>query len=524
MSAVRTKRERAPLSIDSGASAATVVAKTPVMPGQTWTLEKELESAKSLPTEEDVYPTPAFVILVDDVRANCLQISQKAKDAGLALRPHAKTSKLVEVARIQTEHGPWPIDGEAFAALGCDSLGVDPASGDRPAVVASTLAECEALITRGFKDVLYAMPIDTSQPSLGRLLSLHAAAPRFRLLVDSPAQIVALESTIQAAALAGKMPPPVKGVDVPGVVAAHHASKKAAAPGVSSSAGAARATFRRVSVFLALDCGYGREGIDVTVSAAAAVPLARAVHTSDCLSLAGVYSHSGDSYNTAAGAASAAAVALLEAQRAGAAAAAIRSAGVPVHAVSVGSTPSVCAPASLHALRAAGATEVHPGNYALLDRQQRASGSVQAEAAASGPASAASSSSAAAATGAAASPGLRVACHVLARVLAHYPSRNEMLINAGGTALHKDSGGAGVEHWGELRGTGGRVVVTRISQEHGILSTADGTPLPWQDLPVGALVRVLPNHSCMTACMHELHHVVDASGSVLDVWRPARGW
>jgi D-serine deaminase-like pyridoxal phosphate-dependent protein len=109
-------------------------------------------------------------------------------------------------------------------------------------------------------------------------------------------------------------------------------------------------------------------------------------------------------------------------------------------------------------------------------------------------------------------------------VLAQYPARNEALINAGGTALHKDSGGAGVKHWGELRGTSVPVIVSRISQEHGIVSTPDGSPLPWDELAVGALVRIVPNHSCMTACMHEIHHVVDSKGSVVDAWRPARGW
>ena len=298
-------------------------------------------------------------------------------------------------------------------------------------------------------------------------------------------------------------------------------------------------------MFVAIDCGYGREGVDVTrENYSPLVSLARAVQRSPWLSLAGLYSHSGNAYNTPSGRAGAKEVALLEAQRAGRAATAVRAAGIPVAVVSVGSTPSVCAPASLKPLADAGATEVHPGNYTLLDRQQVASGSVKQSAAGPGQGSArltavSSSSSSTLAepagpvarsvdpaggstAGALSTECVGSACHVLATVLSHYPDRNEALVNAGGTALHKDSGG--VEHWGELRGFGGRIVVLRLSQEHGVIGTLDGSPMPWTELPLGGVVRIVPNHSCMAACQHQTHHVVGEGGVVEDVWRPAAGW
>jgi D-serine deaminase-like pyridoxal phosphate-dependent protein len=55
-----------------------------------------------------------------------------------------------------------------------------------------------------------------------------------------------------------------------------------------------------------------------------------------------------------------------------------------------------------------------------------------------------------------------------------------------------------------------------LSQEHGKIET--GAPLP-----VGTRVRIVPNHSCLTAAMFDVYHAVDG-GRVVGEWRPARGW
>jgi D-serine deaminase-like pyridoxal phosphate-dependent protein len=55
-----------------------------------------------------------------------------------------------------------------------------------------------------------------------------------------------------------------------------------------------------------------------------------------------------------------------------------------------------------------------------------------------------------------------------------------------------------------------------LSQEHGKIETSS-------HLPVGTLVRIIPNHSCLTAAMYEAYHVI-AGGKVVDQWRPVRGW
>ena len=42
-------------------------------------------------------------------------------------------------------------------------------------------------------------------------------------------------------------------------------------------------------------------------------------------------------------------------------------------------------------------------------------------------------------------------------------------------------------------------------------------------LPVGARVRIVPNHSCLTAAMYDRYHVIEGD-AVVDEWRPVRGW
>jgi D-serine deaminase-like pyridoxal phosphate-dependent protein len=64
--------------------------------------------------------------------------------------------------------------------------------------------------------------------------------------------------------------------------------------------------------------------------------------------------------------------------------------------------------------------------------------------------------------------------------------------------------------------------MTGASQEHGVLSTRDGEPVP--DLPIGTRLRILPNHACATAAQHDRYHVVGGSPRVEETWTRHRGW
>jgi len=41
---------------------------------------------------------------------------------------------------------------------------------------------------------------------------------------------------------------------------------------------------------------------------------------------------------------------------------------------------------------------------------------------------------------------------------------------------------------------------------------------------VGARVRVLPDHACLTSAMFDRYHVVDAGTEIVDVWERTNRW
>jgi D-serine deaminase-like pyridoxal phosphate-dependent protein len=47
---------------------------------------------------------------------------------------------------------------------------------------------------------------------------------------------------------------------------------------------------------------------------------------------------------------------------------------------------------------------------------------------------------------------------------------------------------------------------------------------PAPTLPVGARLRIAPNHSCLTAAAYAQYHVVDGSREVVAVWDRVNGW
>eukprot|EP00095_Tigriopus_kingsejongensis_P008747 maker-scaffold92_size382268-snap-gene-1.18 protein:Tk08747 transcript:maker-scaffold92_size382268-snap-gene-1.18-mRNA-1 annotation:"d-serine dehydratase-like" len=82
----------------------------------------------------DQVPTPAFVVDLDVVKANCDQMWARAQDAGIQVRGQTKTHKTVEGAILQTK-------------------------GSKRGLVTSTLVETEMLAQAGFDDILYGYPI-----------------------------------------------------------------------------------------------------------------------------------------------------------------------------------------------------------------------------------------------------------------------------------------------------------------------------------------------------------------------------
>ncbi|MBB4660878.1 alanine racemase [Conexibacter arvalis] len=103
--------------------------------------------------------TPALVVDLDVVRANVAAMADLARERGVALRPHAKTHKLPQVARLQLDAG----------AVG---------------LTVAKLGEAEVFADAGVEDLLIAYPL-VGEPKLGRLVALARRVPRLAVAVDS---------------------------------------------------------------------------------------------------------------------------------------------------------------------------------------------------------------------------------------------------------------------------------------------------------------------------------------------------
>jgi D-serine deaminase-like pyridoxal phosphate-dependent protein len=102
--------------------------------------------------------TPEVVIDLDAVRANIGRAAAQAREAGVALRPHTKTHKLPQLARVQLDMG---------------AVGVQVAK----------LGEAEVMADAGLDDILVGYPV-VGERKLERLAEL-AARVRISVTVDS---------------------------------------------------------------------------------------------------------------------------------------------------------------------------------------------------------------------------------------------------------------------------------------------------------------------------------------------------
>lgn len=241
-----------------------------------------------------------------------------------------------------------------------------------------------------------------------------------------------------------------------------------------------------------IDCGQHRAGIGA--EDAALIPIAQALGAGN---LAGVMTHAGHSYHCRS---VGEIMAIAEAERAAVVRAAerLRQAGFACAIVSAGSTPT-----AVHGARHDGLTEIRPGVYMFNDLDQIGIGSCASA---------------------------DLALTVLTSVVGRYPERNRLLVDAGALALSKDVSAAEFmadAGFGAIADPGfSNLRVTDVNQEHGFVTAA--SPLPFERLPIGARLRVLPNHACMTAAAYDRYYVVDSSsgdpGRVVAEWDRINGW
>ena len=129
--------------------------------------------------------TPALVIDLDRLDANIAAMAAHCRAAGIALRPHAKTHKSVEIARRQIAAG---------ALRQC----------------CAKLGEAEALAEGGIDGLLITSPI-VSRAAIARMVALNARVADLMLVVDSAASV---DDLGEAASAAGQVLKLLVDVDV----------------------------------------------------------------------------------------------------------------------------------------------------------------------------------------------------------------------------------------------------------------------------------------------------------------------
>lgn len=119
----------------------------------------------------DTLPTPVVLIDRPVLRRNIVVMSEYTDSLGVALRPHWKTSKCAQVAKLQLNAGATGL-------------------------TAATAGEVEALISSGVKDIFWAYP----PVGTHRVVTAIAAAKRGRLIVGTDSITSVIELAEAAAA------------------------------------------------------------------------------------------------------------------------------------------------------------------------------------------------------------------------------------------------------------------------------------------------------------------------------------
>lgn len=234
----------------------------------------------------------------------------------------------------------------------------------------------------------------------------------------------------------------------------------------------------------------------VSPDSADLIAMARILDQSNCLR--GVITHAGESYTVAGHEAHAA---FAERERAACVRAAdrLRTAGMSCPIVSVGATPTAHAARDL-----TGVTELRAGVYMFFDLVMAGIGVCSLD---------------------------DIALSVLTSVIGHQADKGWILIDAGWMAMSRDRGTAAqaVDHgYGVVCDIEGRpypdLIVAVCNQEHGVVALRPTAAGPLPDLPIGTLVRILPNHACATAAQHSHYNVLPRTPGPLQTWPRFGGW
>ena len=369
--------------------------------------------------------TPCLILDKSLLEKNCFKARKKCLELNTILRPHVKTPKSIEIAKIALDNQEGPI-------------------------TVSTLNEAEYFANAGFKDILYAVCVIPKK--LNRLNFIQQKySCMIRMVIDS---VFVAQEILNYSKL-------------------HNAN---------------------FEILIEIDCGEGRSGLfhqDQKIR-----DISRVFAENDQTNLIGVLTHAGHSYSTKD---KNEILSISNIERAEALASIKNFSNFnkmsPV--ISVGSTPTMFLASNLD-----GISEIRAGIYMFWDLAQASRGICKIE---------------------------EIAISVLASVIGHNHQRKRIIIDAGSLALSKD---VSANNFMKEAGYGlvcnpdtgipfDGLNVSEVHQEHGSI---DLESTDWfENFPIGSLVRILPNHACLTCAAHEKYNVLE-NEQITESWSRTNGW
>lgn len=369
--------------------------------------------------------TPCLILDKSLLEKNCFKARKKCLELNTILRPHVKTPKSIEIAKIALDNQEGPI-------------------------TVSTLNEAEYFANAGFKDILYAVCVIPKK--LNRLNFIQQKySCMIRMVIDS---VFVAQEILNYSKL-------------------HNAN---------------------FEILIEIDCGEGRSGLfhqDQKIR-----DISRVFAENDQTNLIGVLTHAGHSYSTKD---KNEILSISNIERAEALASIKNFSNFnkmsPV--ISVGSTPTMFLASNLD-----GISEIRAGIYMFWDLAQASRGICKIE---------------------------EIAISVLASVIGHNHQRKRIIIDAGSLALSKD---VSANNFMKEAGYGlvcnpdtgipfDGLNVSEVHQEHGSI---DLESTDWfENFPIGSLVRILPNHACLTCAAHEKYNVLE-NELITESWSRTNGW
>ena len=334
--------------------------------------------------------TPCLIVDFAKVQTNILRMQELCNRYNCALRPHIKTHKSIEIARLQIESG----------AVG---------------ITCAKVSEAEVMAAGGLTDIFIAYPL-VVESKIGRAIVLSQKIKRLILAVDS----------LKGAALL---------------------SQKAQKQGVN------------LEVRLEIDTGLRRTGVLLQE----AVDLAAAVHTLPNLQLTGLFTFKSMIYKGNPTLDKREEAAQEECSLLSQIKQALSQRGIHLRDLSAGSTPTGpdCAATGL-------VNEIRPGTYVFYDQMCLLQGSCCPE---------------------------DIAARIIATVVS-VPSPKHAVIDGGSKTFPTDAAlnqpPLFLHSYGYVIGRDD-LRLDRLSEEHGMLRTADGGPT---GLQVGDILELIPTHIC----------------------------